>query len=163
MIMKTLAAVPAFIAAAMTFTATLAISTVGPTAEANAHTYTRPTNHYIRQVTFPGAEAGKVRVGLWIMNPRNGRVRLCMLDDPETEKENVLKCSNWAGGSKEPGRYNMMDIRSRVTRRFRRPGTIPQKGVVGVWVINYHTGNVRACIVHNPDDPAGSLKCSGVQ
>ena len=160
---KPLAAVPAFAAAALTFTATFATTTLGPTAEATAHTYVRPVNHYIRQVTFPGAQAGAVRIGLWIMNPQTGRVRLCMLDDPESEKKNVLKCSNWAGGSNEPGRYNMMDIRSNVSYRFRTPATTPQKGVLGVWVINYQTGNVRACIVHNPDDPAGSLKCSDVK
>ena len=57
----------------------------------------------------------------------------------------------------------MMDIRSRVSSRFRRPGMTPQKGVLGVWVINYQSGNVRACIIHNPDDPAGSLKCSEVK
>jgi len=163
MIIKSLAAVPALAAAAVTFSASFTVSTIGTVSEATAHTYVRPTNHYIRQVTFPGATAGSFRVGLWIINPRSGRVRLCMLDDPQAEKENVLKCSNWAGGSKEPGRYNMMDIRSRVNYRFRRPGTQPRKGVLGVWVINYHAGTVRACIVSNPDDPAGSLKCSPVQ
>lgn len=163
MIIKTLAAVPAFAAAAVTFAAAFTATTIGPTAEATAHTYTRPTNHYIRQVTFPGAQPDQVRIGLWIMNPRIGRVRLCMLDSDGEDNPNVLKCSNWAGGSKEPGRYNMMDIRSRVNYRFRRPGTAPRKGVVGVWVINYHTGNVRACIISNLDDPAGSLKCSEVK
>lgn len=163
MIIKSLAAVPAFAAAALTFSASYTATSVTFVSDAVAHTYKRRVNHYIRQVTFPAAVAGKTRVGLWIMNPLTGRVRLCMLDDPETEKKNVLKCSNWAGGSTEPGRYNMMDIRSRVRARFRSPTTRPQKGVVGVWVINYQTGNVRACIVNNPDDPAGSLKCSAVK
>ena len=45
---KFLAAVPAFAAAAVTFTATFATTTFGPTLEAHAHTYVRRVNHYIR-------------------------------------------------------------------------------------------------------------------
>ena len=159
MVVKYLAAVPAFAAASVT----LATMTTLATSEAQAHTFGRVVNHYIRQATFPGSVAGTVRVGLWIMNPQSGRVRLCMLDDPGADKENVLKCSNWAGGSKEPGRYNMININLRLRGRFYRPGATPRKGIVGVWVINYHTGTVSACIVHNLDDPAGSLKCSPVK
>ena len=116
----------------------------------------RPVNHYIRQTRLPGAEPGTYRSGLWILNPRTGRVRLCVLANKPQQADSVLDCSPWAGGGSAEGRYQMTDIRGQYTL-----GTTRRVwGVIGVWVLNYQTGQVRACLFQDRARPAASLKCS---
>jgi hypothetical protein len=97
------------------------------------------------------------------MNPTNGRVRLCVIDGEEAEPKSFLKCSAWAGGDEAVGRYRMMDVRARLPYRLRRGITSTLNKTNGVWVINYQTGQVRACLIANMDNPTHSLKCSTIQ
>jgi hypothetical protein len=129
--------------------------------QAEAHIVpARNVRHLFRQTVIPSNEAGKARVGLWILNPTNGKVRLCLLDEPEEEKKNFLKCSGWLGGSEVAGRYRMLDIRRRLPSYYRR--LLPRTGnkLSGVWILNYQTGAATACVITNRDNPTGSLSCS---
>lgn len=129
--------------------------------EAQAHHVVNPNiRHHFRQTVIPTGEAGKVHVGLWILNPSNGRVRLCLLDEPGADKKDFLKCSKWLGGSEVAGHYQMMDIRRRLPSYYRRFLTTQQKSLSGVWILNYQTGAAQACVITNSDDPTGSLTCS---
>lgn len=116
----------------------------------------RPVNHYIRQTRLPGAEPGTYRSGLWVLNPKTGRVRLCVIADKPGQADNVLECSAWAGGGAQEGRYQMTDIRG----QYMLASTRRVWGVIGVWVLNYQTGQVRACLIQDFARPAASLRCS---
>lgn len=116
--------------------------------------------HHFRQTIIPSGEAGKVHIGLWILNPTNGRIRLCLLDPPEDDKKDFLKCSKWLGGSVVAGRYQMMDIRRRLPSSYRRLMPSAPNDLAGVWVLNYQTGATQACVITNADDPTGSLTCA---
>lgn len=116
----------------------------------------RLVNHYIRQTRLPGAEPGTYRSGLWVMNPKTGRVRLCVVAERGESSDDVLSCSPWAGGGAPEGRYQMTDIRGQYTT-----GTTRRVwGVIGVWVLNYQTGQVRACLIQDFANPTSSLRCS---
>ena len=116
--------------------------------------------YHFRQTIIPGNDAGSARVGLWILNPSNGRLRLCLLDQPEANKADFLKCSKWQGGSEVLGRYQMMDIRSRLPYSYRRLLPTTGKNLYGAWILNYETGAAQACLITNLDDPTGSLTCA---
>ena len=116
----------------------------------------RPVNHYIRQTRLPGAVPGAYRSGLWILNPKDGRVRLCVVADKAAKADDVLQCSAWAGGGAAQGRYQISDIRGQLPTA----GNRRIWGVIGVWILNYQTGQVRACLIQNFNQPAKSLRCS---
>ncbi len=116
--------------------------------------------HHFRQTVIPSGEAGKSQIGLWILNPLNGRVRLCLLDEPGAEKKEFLKCSKWLGGSDVTGSYRMMDINRRLPSYYRRMMRTSATGLSGVWILNYQTGAAQACLITNRDDPTGSLTCA---
>jgi hypothetical protein len=143
------------------FCALTSVFTAAAPPEATAQVIPNPyIRHQFRQTVIPSGEAGKVYVGLWILNPINGRIRLCLLDDPGKENKNSLKCSKWLGGSEVAGRYRMMDIRRRLPSRYRRLMPSSQRNLSGVWILNYQTGAAQACVITNADDPAGSLTCA---
>ncbi|MEQ8698822.1 MAG: hypothetical protein RLT05_19985 [Bauldia litoralis] len=129
--------------------------------DAQAHVVP-PTNvrHLFRQTLIPTGEAGKAHVGLWILNPANGRVRLCLLEEPGADSKEFLKCSKWLGGSDVAGRYRMMDINRRLPSYYRRLMTTSATGLSGVWILNYQTGAAQACVITNRDNPTGSLTCA---
>lgn len=129
--------------------------------DAQAHVVpTTNIRHHFRQTIIPSGEAGKSHVGLWILNPTNGRIRLCLLDEPGAENKNFLKCSTWLGGSDAAGLYQMMDINRRMPSHYRRMMTTSASSLSGVWILNYQTGAAQACLITNPDDPTGSLTCA---
>lgn len=128
-----------------------------PAADARVVPYSR--GHYIRHVRLQGTEQGTYRTGLWVMERSTGRVRLCVVQGGPGTKipaGDTVDCSPWAGGSDQPGRYQITDIRSQVSLGTgRRVWTI-----IGVWVLNYASGEVRACLIQDMNRPAASLKCS---
>jgi hypothetical protein len=109
----------------------------------------RPVRYQFQQVLLPTGDPQDYRVGLWTLDPGTGRVRLCVADD--AAKGPVMECSEWTSAGPQ-GHYRLMQMRVR-----RRRGMPVQ---AGVWVINYRTGNVRACLIGDPDKPAASLRCS---
>ena len=119
----------------------------------------RIVNHYIRQTRLPGAQPGTYRSGLWVLNPATGRVRLCVVAERGTATEKVLQCSPWAGGGEPTGRYQITDIRG----QYQLSTTRRVWGVIGVWVLNYRTGQVRACLIQDFAQPTASLRCSELQ
>lgn len=105
--------------------------------------------HQFRQVMLPTGEPNAFRVGLWILNPSTGKVRLCLLDDESTK--NAMKCSPWLGGD-SPGKYRVMHMN--VPRHM-------SAGVkAGLWIVNYETGAARACVIGDLMDPTGTLSCA---
>ncbi len=143
------------------FCALTSVFTAAAPPQAAAQVIPNPNvRHLFRQTVLPGGAAGTPRIGLWILNPANGRVRLCVLDDPATHKQDFLKCSKWQGSDGPPGRYGMIDVSRRLPYRFRRPLTPGQPGTIGVWVLEYHSGAAQACVVTDANDPAGSLTCT---
>ena len=62
-----------------------------------------------------------------------------------------MTCSAWVGEG-PPGAYRLMQIR--INRR-----NITNIRA-GLWILNYKTGDARACVITDIDDPTGSLKCS---
>lgn len=129
--------------------------------EARADVVRNPNvRHYFRQTVIPRADTGRARIGLWVLNPVSGRLRLCLLGDPAADNKDFLKCSPWQRGSDSPGRYNLIDIQRRLPYPFRgTPGAARLK-VIGVWVLDYLTGAVRACVVTDLANPTGSLACA---
>jgi len=124
------------------------------TAPAFAKTsFIRHANHQFRQVKLPTDVPGQFRIGLWTLNPGNGRLRLCMLNDGK-EGASVMKCSAWSGGSPS-GRYYLMPM-----HRVRRHSW---QSSPGLWILNRQTGHARACLITDMKDPTGSLRCSNTQ
>jgi hypothetical protein len=143
------------------FCALTGVFTAAAPPAATAQALSNPNiRHLFRQTIIPGADGGAARIGLWILNPTNGRVRLCLLEDTATHKQDFLKCSKWLGGDGPQGRYVLMDVRRRLPYRFRRALTPGQPGTVGVWILEYHSGAARACVATDVNDPTGSLTCA---
>lgn len=118
-----------------------------------ARSYTAPqARHQFRQVRLPTGEPNGFRVGLWILNPSTGKVRLCLLDDKSTK--NAMKCSPWLGGG-SPGKYRVMHMNV--------PRHISAGVKAGLWIVNYETGAARACVIADLMDPTGTLSCARSQ
>ena len=132
----------AFIAAAA---ATVAIAVADVSA---ASRIIRHSNHQFQQVQLPTGKPGQMRVGMWVFNPSNGRIRLCVLGDQTDEA--VMSCSAWTGEG-PAGRYRLQQMYT-----FRRPGARRS----GIWILNYRTGTARACLINDLTNPVASLKCS---
>ena len=115
--------------------------------------YAHGAQHQFQQAMLPTKTAGRFRLGLWIFNATNGRLRLCVLNETD-ETAPVMKCSAWAGNGPK-GRYYLMQIRMQA-----RYGAQARSGL---WILNRQTGQARACVVGNVDDPTTSLRCSKVQ
>lgn len=111
----------------------------------------RHSNHQFQQVQLPTGKPGQMRVGMWVFNPGNGRIRLCVLGDKDDEA--VMSCSAWTGEG-PAGRYRLQQMYT-----FRRPGARRS----GIWILNYRTGTARACLINDLANPIGSLKCSQTQ
>jgi hypothetical protein len=109
--------------------------------------------HQFQYAQLPTSVQGRYRTGLWAFNPATGKVRLCVLGG-KAESGAVMSCSAWIGEG-PPGSYRLMPIN--INRRnitgFR----------AGIWILNYKTGDTRACVIADVDDPTGSLKCSKSQ
>ncbi len=142
--------------AAALLAAPAAFGTLAFPASSEARIVPARINHYIRQTRLPGAEPGTYRSGLWILNPRTGRVRLCVLAEKPGASDDVLRCSPWSEGGTATGRYQVTDIRGHITTSTGRKVW----AVIGVWVLNYQTGRVRACLIQDRAKPATSLRCS---
>ena len=115
--------------------------------------YIGHVNHQFRQVQLPTGVKGQFRIGLWTLNPGNGRLRLCVLGDGK-EGTSVMRCSAWSGGG-PAGRYYLMPM-----HRVRRHSW---QSPPGLWILNRHTGSARACLITDMKDPTGSLRCSNTQ
>ena len=109
------------------------------------------TNHQFKQVQLPTGSQGEFNVGIWIFNPANGRIRLCVLGNGNDQP--AMTCSPGAGEG-PAGRYYLQQIHS-----YRRPGMKRS----GIWILNRQTGAARACVISDLDNPVGSLKCSKTQ
>ena len=108
----------------------------------------RHVNHQFQQVRLPTGAPGVFRVGMWVFNPGNGRIRLCVLGNGSEEA--VMSCSPWTGEG-PAGRYRLQQMYP-----TRRPGAMRS----GIWILNYQTGTARACLIGDLANPVGSLKCS---
>ena len=124
------------------------------TAPAFAKTqFVRRVQHQFRQVQLPTDVPGRFRIGLWTLNPSDGRLRQCVSNIGK-EGGPVVTCSAWSGGGPS-GRYYLMPMQ--------RPRRHSWQSPPGLWILNYQTGNARACLITELKDPAGSLKCSNMQ
>ena len=85
-------------------------------------------------------------------------MRLCVLAETGVKVDDVLRCSPWSGGG-AAGRYRITDIRGQLPAANNRRIW----GVVGVWILNYQSGQVRACLIQDFAQPAKSLRCSPLQ
>lgn len=113
----------------------------------------RHVNHQFRQVQLPTDVPGQVRIALWTLNPSDGRLRLCVLNDGKKGAQ-VMTCSAWSGGGPS-GRYYLMPM-----NRVRRQSW---QSPAGLWILNRQTGHARVCLITDLKDPAGSLRCSNTQ
>ncbi len=128
---------------------------VGTPASASArHGFSTSSRHQFQYAQIPTSVQNRYRVGLWIFNPAGGKLRLCLLGGGKGEGGKIMTCSAWVGES-PPGTYRLMRI------RINRNHVGDFKA--GLWIVNYRTGETRACVVTNIDDPTGSLKCSKSQ
>lgn len=128
-------------------------ATLGAAAPADAR-ISYSSRHQFQYAQIPTSVQGRFRIGLWAFNPATGKVRLCVLGGAKGEAGKVMTCSAWVGEG-PPGAYRLMQIRinrNNVTG-FR----------AGLWILNYKTGDARACVITDIDDPTGSLKCSKSQ
>ena len=110
--------------------------------------------HQFQQAMLPTDTPGHYKLGIWAFNSVNGRIRLCVLNEDAEAGAPVMKCSPWTG-SGPTGQYYLMQIR----RHPRQPGRFR----AGLWILNRETGNTRACVITDMNDPTGSLRCSKVQ
>ena len=115
--------------------------------------FVRRVQHQFRQVQLPTDVPGQIRIGLWTLNPSNGRLRLCVSNNGK-ERAPAVTCSAWSGGG-PAGRYYLMPMQRMRRNSWQSPP--------GLWILNYQTGNARACLITELKDPAGSLKCSNMQ
>jgi len=137
--------IPAALGAALAFTA----------AAGTAQARVPPAQqHQFQQAMLPTDTPGAYRLGLWIFNASNGRIRLCVLNEEAEAGAPVMKCSAWTGNGPE-GQYYLMQIR----RHPRQPG----KFRAGLWILNRASGQARACVITDMNDPTGTLRCSKVQ
>lgn len=111
------------------------------------------SRHQFQYAQIPTSVQGRYRIGLWAFNPANGKVRLCVLGG-KGEANKVMTCSAWIGEG-PPGAYRLMKI------RINRNNITDFRA--GLWILNYVTGDARACVITDIDDPTGSLKCSKSQ
>jgi len=140
--------------AANTVFAALAAIAIGLIAMSAAQARIMPSRqHQFQQALLPSKIPGQYRVGLWVFNAANGRLRLCVLNE-DKDPAPVMKCSPWAGEG-PAGLYYLMQIRIRA-----RSGV---KARAGLWILNRRSGQARACVIRDMDDPTGSLRCSKVQ
>ena len=107
------------------------------------------TNHLFQQILIPTDAPTRFTIGLWAFSPATGRIRLCVIG--AGGKDPVLSCSPWTGGGPS-GRYRLMPMRA--ARRLGMPFR------AGIWILNYQTGGMRACVIADQKNPVGSLKCS---
>lgn len=114
-----------------------------------------PQGHHIRYVRLNGTEPGEYHSGVWIMKRSTGSIRLCVVNESAADSE-LLACSPWAGGASSPGQYRMTDIRSYILQ----PTGRRVWAITGVWILNYQTGQVSACLIKDMRNPAASLRCS---
>jgi hypothetical protein len=136
--------------------AIVAFGTVaGTPASASArHGFSASSRHQFQYAQIPTSVQNRYRVGLWTFNPGTGKLRLCVLGGGKGEPGRIMTCSAWVGES-PPGTYRLMQI------RINRNNVSDFKA--GLWIINYRTGDTRACVITDIDDPTGSLKCSKSQ
>lgn len=136
--------------------AIVAFGTVaGTPASASArHGFSTSSRHQFQYAQIPTSVQNRYRVGLWTFNPGTGKLRLCVLGGGKGEPGRIMTCSAWVGES-PPGTYRLMQI------RINRNNVSGFKA--GLWIINYRTGDARACVITDVDDPTGSLKCSKSQ
>ena len=120
---------------------------------ANARIVMRHANHQFRQVKLPTDRPNEFRIGLWTLNPSNGRLRLCVLNNGK-EGASVMSCSAWSGGG-PAGRYYLMPM-----HRVRRHSW---QSPPGLWILNRQTGSARACLITDLKDPTRTLRCSNTQ
>ena len=128
---------------------------LGASAAATArHSFAASARHQFQYAQIPTSVRNRYRVGLWTFNPGTGKIRLCVLGGGKEEAGKIMTCSAWVGEG-PPGTYRLMQIRTNRnnTTSFR----------AGLWIINYVTGDVRACVITDIDNPTGSLKCSKSQ
>ena len=142
-----------FKASALGLSACLALATtLGASAPADAR-ISYSSRHQFQYAQLPTSVQGRYRIGLWAFNPENGKVRLCVLGG-KGETGKVMTCSSWVGEG-PPGSYRLMQI------RINRNNITDFRA--GLWILNYKTGDARACVITDVDDPTGSLKCSKSQ
>ncbi|HUT51560.1 MAG TPA: hypothetical protein VM325_19700 [Alphaproteobacteria bacterium] len=110
--------------------------------------------HQFQQAMLPTDTPGAFRLGIWVFNRANGRIRLCVLNDEAEAGAPVMKCSTWTG-SGPAGLYYLMQIR----RHPRQPGRFR----AGLWILNRASGHTRACVITDMKDPTGTLRCSKIQ
>lgn len=131
--------------------AALALTAIAGTAQSRVP-YTQ--QHQFQQALLPTDTPGAYKLGIWVFNRANGRIRLCVLNDEAEAGAPVMKCSAWTG-SGPAGQYYLMQIR----RHPRQPGRFR----AGLWILNRESGHARACVITDMNDPTGSLRCSKVQ
>lgn len=137
--------IPATLGAALALTATIGV----------AHSRVPHTqDHQFQQALLPTDTPGLYKLGIWVFNRANGRIRLCVLNEDGEANAPVMKCSPWMG-SGPAGQYYLMQIR----RHPRQPGHFR----AGLWILNRETGHARACVITDINDPTGTLRCSKVQ
>lgn len=128
---------------------------IGTPASASArYSSTASSRHQFQYAQIPTSVQNRYRVGLWSFNPGTGKLRLCVLGGAKGEPGKIMTCSAWVGEG-PPGSYRLMQI------RVNRNNVSDFKA--GLWIINYRTGDTRACVITDVDDPTGSLKCSKSQ